>query len=405
MVTRFAFVAAVSVAVAIGGGCTFYTACPTDNGNGNAPATAGTNNGTAGTSSGGGGGGDGGNDPGSAGSINPGPEPTGEFVNVTANLAELADGGGDLTLVSPVPGTSRIIAGVFKAGLWASDDGGKSWSALGTGENSEPIDNGPMALIYDPDHTERFWEVGIYGRGVFRTDDEGKTFKSLGTLGHCDLLSVDFTDPDRQTLLAGPHEKADSVSLSKDGGENWEDIGKNLPSGYNFSTLPLIIDTQTFLLGSCGFGGGKCGVFRSEDGGDNWEVVSKIGPAGRPLRTTDGHIFWALYDGSGLLVSDDLGQTWTTTSPGPIHGASLVELPNGKILALGEDYPLVTDDHGDTWTRVGGKLPFRGGNCGTYGLTYSPERREIFINHNDCTGVLTDDAVWSVPFDYETESE
>jgi len=52
---------------------------------------------------------------------------------------------------------------------------------------------------------------------------------------------------------------------------------------------------------------------------------------------------------------------------------------------------------------VGGKLPFRAENCGTYGLMYSVALKTIFVNHNDCTGHLTSDALWSLPFDWETE--
>ena len=387
--------AALAVAVGTNVGCTFYTACPA--GNGNTDGTGGTTNGTAGSASTAG-------TQNSGGSVDEGPIPTGVFVNVTANLADLAEGGGDVSLVSAVPDSARVIAGVARAGLWATDDGGETWSHLGEGKGSDEINNGPQNLVYDPDEPQRFWEAGIYGGGVFRTEDSGDTFKWLGGISHCDMVSVDLTDPERKTLLAGPHEVPNLLSLSTDAGETWLDIGPNLPKDSNFSTLPLILDTTTFLVGSCGFGAGKCGVFRSTDGGDSWQVVSSEGPAAPPLRASDDTIYWALYNG-GMIVSEDLGESWKKASPGPVRSASaaLSELPDGRILALGEDYPLVTDDKGKTWTRVGGKLPFKGANCGTYGMTYSAVLRTIFINHNDCSGKITSDAVWSVPFDYEAE--
>jgi len=380
---------------AFANGCTFYTACPA--GNNNSTSNGGTNSGTGGSSGNGGA-------QSSGGAAFTGPAPTGVFVNVGASLAQVATGGGDLTLLSAVPNSPRVIAGVARTGLWATDDGGDTWTALGTGKGSAVIDNGPQAIVYDPDHPETYWEAGIYGGAVFRTDDSGDTFRWLGNLGHCDLASVDFTDPDRKTLLAGTHEMTDLVSLSRDSGDTWQDIGANLPSGFNFSTLPLILDTQTFLLGSCGYSKGKCGVFRSTDGGDSWTVVSNDGPSTAPVRASDDTIYWTLY-GGGMIISEDLGETWTKTSPGPVQSttAALSQLPDGRILALGSEYPLVTSDKGKTWTRVGGKLPFKGENCGTYGMAYSSQLRAIFINHNDCTGKLTDDGVWSVPFDYETQ--
>jgi photosystem II stability/assembly factor-like uncharacterized protein len=215
---------------------------------------------------------------------------------------------------------------------------------------------------------------------------------------------VDLSDPARSTLLAGPHEAQNVLSRSVDGGDNWEDIGPNLPKDSNFSTLPLIIDKETFLVGSCGFGKGKCGVFRSIDGGDSWDVVSTEGPAAAPLRASDDTIYWALYAG-GMIVSEDLGLTWTKTSPGVVrtNARAIEELPDHRILALGDAYPLITDDKGKTWKRVGGKLPFQGLNCAIYGMTYSAELRAIFVSHNDCSGKVKDNAVWSVPFDYETD--
>lgn len=396
MKKAFVFLAPLVVSALANAGCTFYTACPA--GNTDPMSNAGTNSGTGGSSSNGG-------DQSSGGSAITGPLPTGEFVNVGASLAKLVTGGGDLMVVSAVPNSPRVIAGIASAGLWATDDGGESWIQLGDAEGSAVINNGPLAIVYDPEHPDTFWENGIYGDCAFRTDDAGKSFKRLGGALHCDLVSVDFSDPDRLTLLAGPHETPNVLSLSVDGGEMWEDVGPNLPEDSNFSTLPLIIDSETFLVGSCGFGNGKCGVFRSTDGGAQWDVVSSDGPAAAPLRASDDTIYWALYRG-GMIVSEDLGKTWTKASPAvvPSNSGSLNELPDGRILALGEEYPLVTDDKGKTWKPVGGKLPFKGGiNCAIYGMTYSAELRAIFVNHNDCSGFLKSDAVWTVPFDYEAE--
>jgi photosystem II stability/assembly factor-like uncharacterized protein len=72
--------------------------------------------------------------------------------------------------------------------------------------------------VYDPENPNTYWESGIYNDGgVFRTDDGGATFQPLGNVTHIDAVSVDLTDPDRSTLLAGAHEQ--SVLLrSGDGG-------------------------------------------------------------------------------------------------------------------------------------------------------------------------------------------
>jgi photosystem II stability/assembly factor-like uncharacterized protein len=329
----------------------------------------------------------------------------GTWVNVTGTLATQAMGGGDVSTISATPNSSRVIAGVYTKGLWSTDDGGMTWAALGTGAGSDTINNGPTAIVYDPDHADTYWEVGIYGGGVFKTTDDGVTFSLLGKSYHNDLVSVDFTDPDRKTMLAGPHELEGVLMLSKDAGASWNDIGASLPPNTNFSTLPLIIDTNTFLVGSCGFGMGSCGVFRSTDGGASWTVVTTNGPMARPLWASDGTIYWTLYNG-GMMSSADQGQTWTTTGDGPVqtfYSSSPVELPDGRIVTLGAAYPLASSDKGKTWQKIGGPLPFPGANCGTYGITYSVALKSFFINHNDCTGMIIPNSVYSLAFDYTTQ--
>jgi hypothetical protein len=98
---------------------------------------------------------------------------------------------------------------------------------------------------------QTFWESGIYNAGgVYRTTDDGTTLLALGNVTHNDSISVDFTDPMRQTLLAGTHEQSGHLFRSTDGGNTWTDIGPNLPTGTGFSSQALVIDAQTHLLGT-----------------------------------------------------------------------------------------------------------------------------------------------------------
>src|SRR4029079_8015651 len=151
------------------------------------------------------------------------------WVNVTGNLANMASECGNLTMLSAVPGSDTIIAGVALKGLWANSSG-NTWSHLGSGAGSDTITNRPSWITYDPLHPGVFWESGIYnGRGVFKTTDGGSTFRQLGSIAHNDYVSVDFGDPDRKTLLAGGHEQAQTVYRSTDGGQTWTNIGVTLP--------------------------------------------------------------------------------------------------------------------------------------------------------------------------------
>lgn len=343
--------------------------------------------------------GGGGKPPGTGGAVT---APQTKWINVTSNLRELGgDTAGEVTVLSAEPGTKRVIAGLSRTGLFVTEDNGTSWNRLGTGPGSAPMNHIPTAIVYDPEHAGVFWETGIYGDGVFKTTDDGVTFERLGDQSHNDSISVDFTDPERKVLVVGPHEAAQKLFRSTDGGETWSDIGATLPAGSSFSTLPYVLDANTFLVGSAGYSG-TWGVFRTTDAGQTWTSVSTEGPAGEPTITSSGSIYWALAN-NGVIVSDDQGKSWTKGGAGPVtpFANGLVELPDGRIVALGSTHLLASADEGKTWQEVGEALPYPGGNCQTYGFTYSAATKAFFIMHNDCSGMLIPETVWMSGFDWE----
>jgi photosystem II stability/assembly factor-like uncharacterized protein len=331
----------------------------------------------------------------SPGDANLGPAPPSTWVNVTSNLAGLASECGNLTRVSARPGSRLVIAGVAHGGLYGTTDGGTTWSALGTDAGSATIINRPSAIVYDPVHPEVFWESGIYnGGGVYKTTDNGVTFQGLGSIGHIDLVSVDFTDPNRQTLVAGGHEQTQTLYRSTDGGKGWTNVGMNLPSTSNFSSAPLAIDGKTHLVGCCGWGSGTCGVWRTTDGGATWMSTSTLSTTTAPLWATSGAIYWPLVWSSGMAKSADQGQSFTESYQGTI--ASPVELPDGRIAAVGHDHLVISSD-GVSWSPIGDTLPYS-----PAGASYSAQTKTFFIWHNDCGNAVLPDAIMSAGFDYQT---
>ena len=139
--------------------CTFYTNCP--------PCEEGNQGGSGGSSG----------SAGTGGTGLGGMAPSGEWANVTSNLAEMDSECGNLGFVSAKADENLVIAGVALRGLWASVDGGENWEPFGVGDGSDEIVNRPTAMIYDPEVPERFWEVGIYNSGgIYVTNDNGETF-------------------------------------------------------------------------------------------------------------------------------------------------------------------------------------------------------------------------------------
>ncbi|HEY0552115.1 MAG TPA: hypothetical protein VGF13_21115, partial [Verrucomicrobiae bacterium] len=117
-----------------------------------------------------------------------------QWVNVTANLADMPSECGNMCLLSPVPGQDKIIAGIARRGLWQTTDGGATWTALGQGAGSDAIINRPSEIVYDPKNANVFWESGIYNSfGVYLTTNGGQTFQHLGKIRHNDAVSVDLS--------------------------------------------------------------------------------------------------------------------------------------------------------------------------------------------------------------------
>ena len=284
-----------------------------------------------------------------------------DWVDVTNNVGGKTWGAYGVTYMKAVPGSDEVIAGVSQRGLWASGDGGTAWRKLGGDE----MKFRPGRIVFDPRDKSVFWVSGCYGDAPFKTEDGGRTFRRLGKLAHADGVAVDFTDPERKTLLLGLHEQSQSLQLSGDGGNTWTKIGDKLPADSNHSSDPIIIDSRTFLINTAGWKPkATLGIYRSEDGGRTWTQVSTYGPQGPALVASDGAIYWQRVWGGGLLKSSDQGRTWKEIS----HAVkdNLLELPDKRLAGLANAQIMISADGGATWTKLGPPAPFK-----PNGITYS----------------------------------
>jgi len=334
----------------------------------------------------------------------PSAAPAGHWVNAAGNLVGMASGCEGIGKIAAQPCSSRVIAGLEGHGLWATDDSGKSWRALGAGAGSASITNTSHGIVFDPTHPDVFWETGIRGSaGLYKTSDGGSTFKQLGTMTTTQLVSVDFSDPDRKTLVTGTHGMKQLVFRSGDGGSIWSNVGLNLPATANNSESPLVIDAKTFLLGACDQSGNGCGIHRSTDSGATWSLANdvQVSHFGAPLWASDGSIYWPLVNDGGMSKSTDLGLTWTKiASTGAMMGVTPLELPDGSIVEMGVDHLLRSTDHGKTWQPILDPLPFKlVGDGGS--LTYSTGTKTFFLAHFDCTAMkVLPDGIMSAGYDF-----
>ena len=193
-----------------------------------------------------------------------------------------------------------LYAGTKPAGLLVSRDSGKTWSRL-DGLNDHPSaeswNPGAAGLVLhtivaDPPNADKLW-IGISAAGVFAIEDGGKSWDRRnrlsdaeacnhhdhpaapggGEVGHCVhnmTLALGSTD----LLYRQNHH---GVWRSTDGGRSWDDIAAGLPSTFGFPICvhPREPDTiWTVPLNGDSIGRyppeAAAAVWRSTDGGRNW---------------------------------------------------------------------------------------------------------------------------------------
>jgi len=303
-------------------------------------------------------------------------KPPASWTNVTANVGGEKWGYAGVTPLAAVPGSDEIIAGVSESGLWSTVDAGKTWKKLGE-KDAVQIQNRPYQIIFDPKDSKVFWESGSYKPpGVFKTTDGGRTFIQLGAVAHIDSIGIDFTDPDRKTLLIGHHEQDRSIEKSVDGGKTWQKIGDKLPQHINFSNDVIVFDSKTFLVNAAGWkqeNGAQLpfGIYRTKDAGATWAKVFDAGPSGPACRTAIGVIYWQTLWAAGLIKSTDQGKTWEKL-PGIVK-TNPIEVADGKLVAPVEKQLYVSADGGKTWGKLGPELPFK-----PSGIVYVSKPRAIY---------------------------
>ncbi len=191
----------------------------------------------------------------------------------------------------------RVYAGVEDAGLFRTDDGGKSWHELGglravKGHLWQPGAGGMClhTILQDPKDPDRIY-IAISAAGAFRTDDGGTTWKPINRglamanelpdqdaeVGFCvHGLAMHPSRPD--VLFMQKHW---DVMRSDDAGDSWREVSGNLPSDFGFPiavhahqpetvyVVPIKSDMEHYPPD------GRLRVFRSRTGGNEWEALTK----------------------------------------------------------------------------------------------------------------------------------
>lgn len=243
-----------------------------------------------------------------------------------------------------------LYAGTKPAQLLESRDGGESFAvneALKGFEDREKWNPGAAGLtlhtiVPDPGNPQKLW-LGISAAGVFATEDGGKSWErrnrlsnaeacehhhhpagpSNGETGHC-VHNMQRASGEGDVLYQQNHH---GVWRSADGGRSWDDITEGLPSTFGF---PIAVNPQdgnmVWTLPLNGDSAGrfppdaKAAVWKSADGGQTWTdkraglpqeacFFTVLRQAMATDRSTPTGVYFGTNTGS-VFASADEGETW-----------------------------------------------------------------------------------------------
>jgi photosystem II stability/assembly factor-like uncharacterized protein len=243
-----------------------------------------------------------------------------------------------------------VYAGVEDAAMFKTTDGGQAWSELPTLRTQESAPGwapgaGGLCLhtiLIDPSNHDRMF-AAISSAGVFRTDDAGKSWRPRNhglhslyipdpdaEVGHC--VHRIAMHPTRPNVLF--MQKHWDVNRSDDGGDTWHEVSGNLPSDFGFVidvhanepetiyVIPIQSDSLHYVAE------GKLRVYRSRTGGNEWEALTK----GLPQKDCYVNV---LRDAMAVDALDPCGVYFGTSG--------------GQVYASG--------DAGDSWAPIVRDLP------------------------------------------------
>jgi len=202
----------------------------------------------------------------------------------------------------------RLVIAISAAGVYKSEDGGKTWTACNGGIDATavPPESSDASqcvhkIAVDAVNPDALWAQTR--SGIYRTDDAGEHWESAGRPGEAGGLGSDFGF----TVVAHPAEADTAYVLplesdtfrctpqgrcrvyrTTDGGRGWEVLSDGLPGTNAFLTvLRDAFDVASDPPHPLVFGSKSGDVFASLDSGDSWRLVTSYLPPILCVRVLD----------------------------------------------------------------------------------------------------------------------
>jgi photosystem II stability/assembly factor-like uncharacterized protein len=238
--------------------------------------------------------------------------------------------------------------------MFRSGDAGMTWSEV-TGISEHPTRGGwgPGAgglivhsIVLDPGRPNRMW-IAISAAGVFRSDDGGRTWQARNNnlkniltkyddkaekyppVGQCVHHLVYSAKPNR--LYAQTHW---GTFRSNDGAKTWMDITEGLPSDFGMVMAAHPKDPDVAYVVPLGSGEarvppeGKLRVYRTEGAGKTWKALAKGLPQkGAYMGTYREGMCTDTLDPAGIYFGTNTGQLYASADEGDSWKRLAANLP------------------------------------------------------------------------------
>lgn len=202
-------------------------------------------------------------------------------------------GGGGLCLHTIVPDADnpdRMLIAISAAGVYRTDDGGRSWRARNVGVRAQFLpDKYPEfgqcvhKVVNHPEQPERLFLQNHWG--LYRSDDWGDSWTDIANGVPSDFgFAMAMHPHDRNTVYIIPLESDQfrctpeaklRVYRTRDAGASWEALSEGLPQiGAYETVLRDALTTDSLDSAAIYFGTRSGKLFGSPDGGDSWNEIA-----------------------------------------------------------------------------------------------------------------------------------
>lgn len=187
---------------------------------------------------------------------------------------------------------NRFYIGISCAGVFETQDNGKSWIVRNKGLKADYLPNPAVEVGHDPhrlilcrSEPNVLWQQNHCG--IFRSDDDAQTWQNvtqkqnLADFGFS--LTIDHFNPNNAWVIPGISDEIrvaiDSalvVCKTNDGGKNWKIKKKGLPQAACYD----IVYRHAFdgFENNLAFGTTTGNLFVSENSGENWQHINAFLP-------------------------------------------------------------------------------------------------------------------------------